>query len=195
LGLAGLAVADDQLALAAADGGHGVDGLDAGLHGLLDRLALDHRGRLGLQVAALGALDLPLAVDGAAERVDHATEEAVADRYREHLAGAADALALLDVLRVAHDDDADLADVEVEGETEGATLELEQLVGHGPVQTLDPGDAVTGLGDTPDLLAGGRLRLVGLDVLLECVPDLVRTDRELRHLVPALLTTPWLRYG
>ena len=28
-GLAGLAVADDQLALAAADGDHGVDGLDA----------------------------------------------------------------------------------------------------------------------------------------------------------------------
>ena len=39
-GLAGLPVADDQLALAAADGGHGVDGLDAGLHRLLDRLAL-----------------------------------------------------------------------------------------------------------------------------------------------------------
>ena len=33
-GLAGLAVADDQLALAAADGGHGVDGLDAGLQRL-----------------------------------------------------------------------------------------------------------------------------------------------------------------
>ena len=31
-GLAGLAVADDQLALAAADRDHGVDGLDAGLH-------------------------------------------------------------------------------------------------------------------------------------------------------------------
>src|ERR1043165_3279514 len=29
--LAGLAVADDQLALAAADGDHGVDGLEAGL--------------------------------------------------------------------------------------------------------------------------------------------------------------------
>ena len=37
-GLAGLAVADDQLALAAADRGHGVDGLDAGLQRLVDRL-------------------------------------------------------------------------------------------------------------------------------------------------------------
>src|SRR3546814_3363334 len=40
-GLAGLPVADDQLALAAADGGHGVDGLDAGLQRLVHRLALD----------------------------------------------------------------------------------------------------------------------------------------------------------
>ena len=36
--LAGLAVADDQLALAAADRGHGVDRLDTGLHRLVDRL-------------------------------------------------------------------------------------------------------------------------------------------------------------
>ena len=36
--LAGLAVADDQLALAAADRRHGVDGLDAGLQRLIDRL-------------------------------------------------------------------------------------------------------------------------------------------------------------
>ena len=37
-GLAGLAVADDQLALAAADRNHAVDGLDAGLQRLLDAL-------------------------------------------------------------------------------------------------------------------------------------------------------------
>ena len=36
--LAGLAVADDQLALAAADRDHGVDRLDAGLQRLVDRL-------------------------------------------------------------------------------------------------------------------------------------------------------------
>jgi hypothetical protein len=41
-GLAGLAVADDQLALAAADRDHRVDRLVAGLHRLVDRLAPDH---------------------------------------------------------------------------------------------------------------------------------------------------------
>ena len=88
-GLAGLPVADDQLALAAADGGHGVDRLDAGLQRLLDRLALDDRGRLQLEGAALGRLDRALAVERVAQRVDDPAEEAVADRHREDLAGAA----------------------------------------------------------------------------------------------------------
>ena len=40
--LAGLPVADDQLALSAADGDHRVDGLEAGLQRLLHRLTVDH---------------------------------------------------------------------------------------------------------------------------------------------------------
>ncbi len=43
-GLAGLAVADDQLTLAAADGDHGIDRLDAGLHRFRHWLPLGHRG-------------------------------------------------------------------------------------------------------------------------------------------------------
>ena len=97
-GLAGLPVADDQLALAAADGGHGVDRLDAGLQRLLHRLALDDRGAWSLQHAALGRLDVALAVERSAERVDDAAEEAVADRDGQDLAGAAHLLALADVL-------------------------------------------------------------------------------------------------
>ena len=50
--LAGLAVADDQLALAAADRDHRVDRLEAGLHRLLHRLALDDAGGLELGRAA-----------------------------------------------------------------------------------------------------------------------------------------------
>ena len=55
--LAGLAVADDQLALAAADRDHRVDRLQAGLHRLGDRLALDDAGGLDLGRARLGGLD------------------------------------------------------------------------------------------------------------------------------------------
>ncbi len=186
-GLAGLAVADDQLALAAADGGHGVDGLDAGLQRLADGLALDDGGRLQLEDAAALVDDLALAVDRLAERVDHAAEEAVADRHGEDVAGAADRLALLDAGGVAEDDGADLAGVEVQGQAQHPALELEQLVGHRGVQALDAGDAVADLGDDADLLAGG-LGAVRRDVLLDRGPDVLRADAELRHaLFPALV--------
>src|SRR5204863_6286462 len=62
-GLAGLAVADDQLALAAADRDQRVERLEAGLHRLMHRLARDNAGRFHLDAAALGRLDWALAVD------------------------------------------------------------------------------------------------------------------------------------
>ena len=74
--LAGLAVADDQLALAAPDRGLRVDRLDAGLERLTDALTLHHRRRLEFQRAAGVGLDVALAVDRLPERVDDAAEEA-----------------------------------------------------------------------------------------------------------------------
>src|SRR5690606_14072761 len=54
--LAGLTVADNELALAAPDRDHGVDRLKAGLERLLDRLPFDNPGRLNLDLAELLAL-------------------------------------------------------------------------------------------------------------------------------------------
>ena len=80
-GLAGLAVADDELALPAADRDHRVDGLDARLQRLLDRLARDDAGRLDLDAAAVRRLDRALAVDRLPERVDDAADERLADGH------------------------------------------------------------------------------------------------------------------
>jgi hypothetical protein len=146
-------------------------------------LALHDRGRLQLERTALGGADLAEAVDRLAERVHDATEVLVADGDREDLAGALDLLALLDLGEVTEDDDADLVDVEVEREAQRAVLELQQLVGHRRRQALDVGDAVTGVADAADLFAGGRAGLVGLNELVQRVPDLLRTDRKLRHLI------------
>ena len=62
-----------------------------GLQRLLDRLARDHAGRLELERARLGRLDRALPVERAAERVDDAAEQRVADRHVGDAAGAADA--------------------------------------------------------------------------------------------------------
>src|SRR5690606_34859299 len=60
--LARLAVTDDELALTAADGDHGVDRLDARLERLLDRLASEDARRLELDAAPVRRLDRALAV-------------------------------------------------------------------------------------------------------------------------------------
>ena len=79
----------------------------------------------------LGAGERALAVDGLAEGVDDPAEQAVADGHREDVAGGLDRLALLDVVAVAEDHGADRLLVEVQGEADGAVLELEQLVDGG----------------------------------------------------------------
>src|SRR5690349_600716 len=73
--LAGLAVADDQLALAAADGDQRVERLEAGLHRLVHRLARYDAGRLHFDATAFRRLDGALAVDRVAESVDDAAEQ------------------------------------------------------------------------------------------------------------------------
>jgi hypothetical protein len=47
-GLSGLAIADDELTLATADGAEGIDGLEVGKHGLRDGLTGDDSGGLDL---------------------------------------------------------------------------------------------------------------------------------------------------
>ena len=72
--LARLAVANDELTLATSDGDHGVDGEQARLDGLADRLALHDARGLELDGATGRRVDGTAAVDGLAERVHNAAE-------------------------------------------------------------------------------------------------------------------------
>jgi hypothetical protein len=78
-GLARRAVADDQLALPAADVRHRVDRLDPGLERFLHGLSVDDARRLELERPALVRLDRRAAVERIAERVDEPADQRVAD--------------------------------------------------------------------------------------------------------------------
>ena len=81
-GLAGLAVADDQLALAAADRNHRVDGLDAGLQRLAHRLPVDDARRDTLERVALVGLDRALCRRSACPSgIHHAPDQRLAHRH------------------------------------------------------------------------------------------------------------------
>ncbi len=155
-GLAGLAVADDQLALAAADRDHRVDRLEAGRHRLVDRLARNDAGRLDVDAGAAGGVDRALAVDRVAERVDDAAEELLADRHVDDRAGALDRLAFLDLAVGAENDDADVVRLEVQRHAARAVLELDHLAGLDLVEAVGAGDAVA---DAQHLTDFGHLRL------------------------------------
>ena len=149
-----------ELALAAADRDHRVDRLDPGLHGLLDRLAVDDARRLELERPALVGLDRAAAVERVAERVDDAAEERLPDRDRRDLPGAADRLALLDLLPLADERRADVVLFEVEREAGDAVLEVEHLECDAVLEAVDARDPVA------DLEHGADLREIGLDVVL-----------------------------
>ena len=76
--------------------------------GSFDRLALDDARRLELGRAGLGGVDVALVVERAAERVDHAAEQLLADRDLEQLAGALDGVALDDLVPLAEQHGADV---------------------------------------------------------------------------------------
>src|SRR5207253_5766215 len=92
--LAGRAVADDQLALPAADVRQRVDRLDPGLERLLHRLALDDARCLELERARIVGLDRAAAVERVPERIDDAPEQRLADPNAGDAARAARGLAL-----------------------------------------------------------------------------------------------------
>ena len=78
-GLAGAAVADDQLALTLADRDQRVDRADAGLQRLLDRLTLDDARRGVFDRAKFLGLDRAFAVDRDAQRIHDAAQKRFAD--------------------------------------------------------------------------------------------------------------------
>ena len=165
-GLAGLAVTDDQLALTASDGDHGVDGLDTGLQRLLDGLALDDAGRAALDGAVFGGLNGACAIDGLTQCVDHAADHGIAHRHGDYLAGALDDAAFFDAGIRAQQHDGNGIFLKVLGHTVFAVVKLEQLACHALFQTAGPGDAVAHHNDR-----AGLALLDGIFIMLD-----LRTD-------------------
>src|SRR5213083_611713 len=174
-GLAGPAVADDQLALAAPDRDHRVDGLEPGLERLLHRPAVHDARGIPLDRPELLGVDRALAVHRLAERVDDAARQGLADRHLGDPVRALDDVAFLDELVVAEEHRADLVLLEVEDHPDDVAGELEQLTRHRLLEPVDAGDAVADLDDAPDLLQVD-LRLVACQLSLENLADLSGLD-------------------
>ena len=181
-GLAGAAVADDQLALAAADRDHRVDRLESRLQRLLDRPAVDHPGRVALDRAELPGVDRALAVHRLPEGVHDAPHERLADRHLRDAVRALDDVALLDRPVLAEEHGAHLVPLEVEHHPHDVAGELEELARHRLLEPVDARDAVADLDDAADLLDVDR-RLEARKLALDDLADLPGLDHSCRLLL------------
>ena len=175
-GLAGLAVADDQLALAAADRDHAVDRLEPRLNRRVHGLALDDTRRLELGRPRFGRVHVALVVERASERVDEAAEQLVADRDLEQATGALHRVALHHLVPLAEQDHPDVVLLEVEGEPGDVVRQLEHLQRHAVVEPVDAGYAVGYREHRPDLGEVGGVGLQSLDPLAQDLGYLVGLD-------------------
>src|SRR6185436_13004378 len=151
-----------------ADRDERIDRLQASRHRLMHGFPRNDTRRLDVHTHPLVGLDRALAVDRVSQRVDDATEQALADRRVDDGAGALDGLAFLDLTVVAEDHDADVVDFEVERHAAHAVLKLDHLARLHVVETVDAGDAVA---DRQHLADFGDFRL------LTEILDLVLQDR------------------
>ena len=173
--LAGLAVADDQLALSAADRDHGVHRLDAGHHRLFHGLPRDYARRQALDRVELRRMDRTLAVDRLAQRIDHAADQRLAHRHAHDAFGALDFVAFLDLRVVAQQHRADLVFFQVHGDARHVVRELDQFAGHDLFQAVDSGDTVAHRDHRANLGDVDRA-LVVLDLLAQNTGNFVRSN-------------------
>src|ERR1700691_5834537 len=103
----------------------------------------------------------PLPSIGSPRAVDHPAQQGVAHRHGLDAPGGLDRLLLFEAVHLAEHHGADGVLVQVEGQTQGSVLELQQLVHRGAGQTRHPCDPVAHLDDAPDLLGAHRRRVVG----------------------------------
>ena len=174
-GLAGAAVADDQLALAFADRDQRVDGADTGLERLLNALALNHGRGDVFDRAILVRFDRTFAVDRIAERIDDAAEQRMPDRDRDDAPGALDLLAFFDLRIGAEDDDADVVLFEIEDDALHAVFELDQFRLLNGFEAIDARDARADFDHGADLVFVHFAREVS-DLILEDSGDFVGVD-------------------
>ena len=154
-GLAGGAVADDELALAAADGDHGIDGQDTRLHRLVHTLAGNDTGGDFLHGIISSGLHGALAVQRVAEGIHHAAQQTGADGHLQQAARGLAGVAFLQVGSAADEHGAHLVFLQVHGQAHHAAGELNHLIEHGVAQAFDARDAVADGLDGAYILADG----------------------------------------
>src|SRR2546428_1384054 len=141
--LAGLAVADDQLALAAPNGNHTIDGLQTCLYRRVDRLAFNHAGSDALDVSALVGHNRTSIVEWLTEGAHDTPNQCIPDGYFDDTPGSTYLVVLFDVCILAQDGATDRFFLKVKGHAhQPGARKFYQLKILYILQAVDASDAV-----------------------------------------------------
>src|SRR5690606_20249521 len=165
-GFTDLAVADDQFALAAADRHHRVDGLEADLYRLINRLTPDNAGRNFFDGVGQLVAERAFAIDRDTERIEYAAFQLGADRHFEDATGAFALLAFGDTEVIAENDGADRVALEVQRHAVAAAVEFDHLTVHDVGEAVDAHDTVR-YGNDGALVLGLRRHIELVDALFD----------------------------
>jgi hypothetical protein len=177
-GLAGLTVTNDELTLATSYGDEGVDGLEAGVHGLVHGAAGHDAGGLDLDTGTAGGVEGTLAVNRFGEAVYHTSHQFGADGHVHNRGGTFHSGSLKDFSVVTEDHNTDVVGIEVEGHALNTTVELNHFSSLAVVEAVHTGDTVTNGEYLADLVDGdGLTSAVRRDALLEDVGEIRGTGR------------------
>ena len=175
-GLAGLAVTDDQLALATANRDQGINRLDAGLHRFMHRFARNNARRLHLGAHAHHVGQRTLAVNRIAKAIHNATQQALAHGHVHNVTGTADCVAFLHRKVGAENHDADIVGFKVQRHAlHAGSWEIHQLTRHDILQPINAGDAIA-YGQHGANFSDIRFGIKASDLLLEDFRNFGRTD-------------------
>ena len=112
-------------------------------------------------------LDVALAVERVAERVDDPAEQRLADGDLEQPLGPADGVALDDLLPVAEQHHADVVGFEVQRQAGDVVRKVEHLERHAVLEAMNAADAVRDRQHGPDLGQVGARGVEAFDPALQ----------------------------
>ena len=171
-GLARLAVANDEFALATADGGHRVHGHQPRLHGGVHPLALNNTGGDAFNGKAFRCLDGAFAINGGSERVYDTADEGIPHGNRGDLAGGADFGPCFNGGVVAHDGNTHCIWLQVQHNAAHAVAKLDDFAGGDVGQTIGQNDTVVHCFNSADA-TDGRFALKQINLLEETLGDIL----------------------
>ena len=136
-----LAVADNELTLAAADRNHGIDSLQTRLQRFLYWLTVDDTRSLAVEghLERLGEVYITLAVDSLPQRIDDASEHVVVHADGSNTMGTLHNLSFLDASRRTEQDTTYVVFLQVHHDSHRAVFKLKQFVSLSITESIDTG--------------------------------------------------------